>query len=365
MKKGLLPILLALVLGVATFFVGRRVLNNQTAAPKPVEGTIVLAAARPLPGGHQLTADDLKPAKTPVENITASMFREATEVESRVLAAPVEEGQILRQSLLAPEGTSSALQAKVPAGMRAVTVGVNEFSGLAGLITPGVRVDLIATLVDTVTNETFARTIVENVLVSAIGQNLESGKKEDLPNGARAQKTVTLLVTPTQAEAIDLAFTKSRPRLVLRSGGDEAPVEQPGVTLAELAGRTSRNRLTEEAAEKTGDVMEMLKSMREEMAKAARANEEAAREAVLAAMRQDEAPGVDEPTVQLHSVRLIRGGQVEHQEFDAEGRPTGSRGGPSAQPETPGATPKETERERQQVRIDDSAAADTTASVGE
>lgn len=356
MKKGLLPILLALVLGVATFFVGRRVLDSRDAAPAPVKGTMVLAAARPLPAGHRLTAQDLEPAETPVQNITATMFRDGKDVEDRVLAAPVEEGQILRQSLLAPEGTASALQARVPAGMRAVTVGVNEFSGLAGLITPGVRVDLIATLVDTVTNETFARTIVENVLVSAIGQNMDAGKNEDLPNGARSQKTVTLLVTPTQAEAIDLAFTKSRPRLVLRSGGDDAPVEEAGVTLAELAGRTSRNRLAEEAQEKTNDVMEMLKSMRDEMAQAARANEDA----MLAAMRQQSTPEAQEPALPPHSVRLIRGGQVEHQEFDVEGRPVGRNAPPAAGPS------KATEREQQQVRRDEGAASpDSTASVGE
>jgi len=210
--KALLPLLLALVLGVLTFFIGKRVLENQAKAAVPkTTGAKVLVASAALPAGHQLSSADLKFDETPGEKPSPTMFQDVKDLEGRVLVAPLEPGQVVRQSLLAPEGTSSALQSKVPAGMRAVTIAVNEFSGLAGLISPGVKVDLVATLTDNLSGETFAKTIVQNVTVSAVGRDLEAGSqanaKPDPRSAQRIHKTVTLLVTPSQAAAIDLAFS--------------------------------------------------------------------------------------------------------------------------------------------------------------
>jgi Flp pilus assembly protein CpaB len=226
--------------------------------------------------------------------------------------------------------------------MRAVTIAVNEFSGLAGLLVPGVKVDLVATLVDNVTAETFAKTIVQNVEVSAVGQEMELAQtaKNDPRNNPRAHKTVTLLVTPVQAAAIDLAFSKSKPRLVLRSIDDEAPVEDERVTMAELSGRAEEDRLASTAVDDSSSkVMDMLTAMQKQIQDVSKASQEAARQAAedMAQQAGGSQPGQEAST--LHSVRVFRGGAETREQFNADGSAAGTSGAKPAP-----APVKETQR---------------------
>ncbi|HLL88724.1 MAG TPA: Flp pilus assembly protein CpaB, partial [Tepidisphaeraceae bacterium] len=148
-------------------------------------------------------------------------------------------------------GTMGGLQAAVPAGKRAVTVEVNEVSGLSGMLRPGARVDIVATLTDEVTRETVTRAIVQNVPVSAVGTQMNKdgggGEVKDAANGVQV-KTVTLIVTPEQASALDLAYTRSRPRLVLRNAGEDDDSRFKPVTLQQLVRGTNPGASDEDRA---------------------------------------------------------------------------------------------------------------------
>jgi pilus assembly protein CpaB len=132
---------------------------------------------------------------------------------------------------MAPIDSPGGLQALVPEGMRAVTVEVNESSGIAGLLVPGARVDVIATLRDG--QDTVAKTIVENVRVTAVGRRLVRDPRDD---PSQAVRTVTLVMRPMDAEAVQLATTYGRPRLVLRGPADNTPTVSEGVSMSELVG---------------------------------------------------------------------------------------------------------------------------------
>jgi Flp pilus assembly protein CpaB len=126
--------------------------------------------------------------------------------------------------------------------MRAISVEVNEFSGVAGLITPGCRVDLIATINEGSDSMQVARTIVQNVKVTAVGRSTSgSGASEGAAD--ELSRSVTVLVSPTEAEAIDLACSTGRPRLVLRGGRDQQIEETPGISLSDLRGGAGRIEL--------------------------------------------------------------------------------------------------------------------------
>lgn len=379
--KALIPLMLALVLGVLTFVIGRRVLAKQVAPPQQA-GAQVLVAVAALPAGHLLAEGDVRLAETPIESLSATMFTKPADLKGRVLATAVEAGQVIRQSLLAPEGTASALQAKVPAGMRAVTIAVNEFSGLAGLISPGVKVDLIATLVDNVTGETFARTIVQNVEVSAVGRDLDPGSeanaKPDPRTAQRISKTVTLLVTSTQAAAIDLAFSKSKPRLVLRSSDDDATVDDGGVTLAELSGRAEQDRMAATTKDDSDSkLMEMLATMQKQIQDVSQASQDMARQAAQGMERSANGSQLTPEAAEaqqalLHSVRVFRGGAESREQFDEQGRAAGEVGKAGERPSgnapgnaaanppanAPAKPAAATGREKQQVKAPAPNAAD-------
>jgi pilus assembly protein CpaB len=120
--------------------------------------------------------------------------------------------------------------------MRAITIEVNEFNGVGGFLVPGCHVDVIATL-NGENNETFNRTVVQNVKVLAVNAHLSATGPGADPEPMRS---VTLLAVPKEAEAINLAAASGRPRFVLRAYGDDSTNLSEGVTLAELRGKIHR-----------------------------------------------------------------------------------------------------------------------------
>lgn len=220
-----------LAAGVAHFSIAER-----RPAAVPVKTVSVVVAKGALPPGHELVADDL--ALTPIAAKTppADSFTDATLVVGRVTAAPMVGGQPVLQSFLAPKGSVGGLQAMVPPGMRAITLDINESTGVAGLLNPGCHVDVVATSLDAGNmDKSVSRVIVQDAPILAMGQRLagpRSGGEKD--NGP--VRTVTLLVWPRDAEALDLGASAAHLRLALRGSGDTADADDTGVVMAELRG---------------------------------------------------------------------------------------------------------------------------------
>jgi pilus assembly protein CpaB len=228
--KAWIPLALALALGLAAAFMAKNLITGQNPVPRASDTTVtVVAAADSLQPGVQLAEEHLTTI-TLAGDVPEGAFTAKEPLIGRVLNVTVVKGQQITEAFLTPLGAGAGLQALVPAGMRAITVEVNEFSGMAGLINPGCRVDIVTTFNDQ--KGPMARIIVQNVKVTAVGAR--TGVQKDPEEGMA--RSVTLLVTPEQAEAIELATYASRPRLVLRSYGDNDPVEASGITVAELRG---------------------------------------------------------------------------------------------------------------------------------
>lgn len=235
--KTWIPLALAIVLGLVAMKIARDMIaKSGTGDQAPRNLTDVVVVKRNLPAGTALKADDL--ALTTMSNDVPpeSIFRNSAELEGRVINQALFKGQPVLESLLTPKGTGSGMQALVPKGMRAITVEINEFSGLAGFLVPGCRVDVVSTI-NGDAGETLSRTIVQNVEVTAIGRRnpATDGQQEQI-------KSVTLLVKPKEVEAIELATSTGRPRLVLRGSGDDSDAASIGITVAELRGRAQQRK---------------------------------------------------------------------------------------------------------------------------
>jgi pilus assembly protein CpaB len=116
---------------------------------------------------------------------------------------------------------SVALAVVLKPGMRAVSIGIDRVKAVGGLIQPGDRVDVIA-VPPRVGDETpQARTIIYGALVLASGMQMESvSQPSPLPGGQDASQnltTVTLGVTPAQADLLATADVNATLRLALRS----------------------------------------------------------------------------------------------------------------------------------------------------
>jgi Flp pilus assembly protein CpaB len=141
----------------------------------------------------------------------------------------------------------------VPEGMRAITLEVNEFSGVAGLLTPGSHVDLVQTIQSKDDKAgPMAKTLVENLKVIAVGRRLGNPPAANGDVDPPMVRSVTLLATTEQAVTIDLASHVGSPRLVLRNTMDDKHNDAKGVTVAELRGAdesASDNKLTDMMAQ--------------------------------------------------------------------------------------------------------------------
>ena len=124
----------------------------------------------------------------------------------------------------------------IPKGYRVVSVKVDDVSG-SGLILPGDRVDALVHLTEQQglgeANRSSTRTFLHNVKVFAVN-NVYS--RESNGSEAITAKTISLLVTPQQAELVTLANEMGKIRLVMRSADDETHEETGGVTQSQLLG---------------------------------------------------------------------------------------------------------------------------------
>ncbi|MBL8661839.1 MAG: Flp pilus assembly protein CpaB [Candidatus Odyssella sp.] len=210
-------------------------------------GVFVLVAAKDLPAGHIITVSDLRwqswpdksvPQQYVVKKDAASTDIPASYVGTVVRRGIVASGPITGDNLI-KLGDRGFLAAVLKPGHRAIAVRIDESTGVAGLIYPGDRVDVILTHEVGVKKEgerdsenrvRVSETILSNVRVIAIDQSLEDLKAQK-GVAARSPKTATLEVTPQQAEIITVATRMGTLTLTLQSlacAGGEAQSASTG-----------------------------------------------------------------------------------------------------------------------------------------
>ncbi len=171
----------------------------------------VLVAARDLEAGTRLAPDMLDVVRWPLGAGLNQPLRSPEEARERVLSSRVLRGEAVLPAKLAPQGEKGGLSAVLQEGQRAVTVKVNEIVGVAGFALPGNYVDVMVHTTDQ-QNQPVSRIVLERIQVLAVAQDV--APQENKP---RVVNAVTLLVTPEQAERMDLARSVGTLSLVLRN----------------------------------------------------------------------------------------------------------------------------------------------------
>jgi pilus assembly protein CpaB len=193
----------------------------------------VLVAAHPVRAGNLLKPEDLTGRTVTQAQAGIGASFDTPDARHALAGAMVrrsfDAGDIVRMSDVMRPGDHGFLAAVLGPGMVAVSVGVDAVSGAAGLIWPGDRVDLILT--QTIGDATVpigrrvaAETVLQDVRVIAIDQQLMQGVAPDSPEGKG--RTVTMEVTPAQAERVAVAVRIGALSLAVRSA-DNVPKATP------------------------------------------------------------------------------------------------------------------------------------------
>lgn len=246
--KTWLPLALAIVLGLfAAKFALDMIAKKRAGDAGNGKLVQVVVARQPIGAGEALTGENCKLGSVDAGNVPDGSFRSISDLEGNKRVAQVQlvTGEPVTENLLAPLGTGVGLQAVIPPGKRAISIEINEFSGVGGMLIPGCHVDVLATVQGENGGEMISRTIVQDIQVSAVGQRMinqpppTASPDEKKNDGPQVVRSVTLLATPGEAEAIELASASGRPRLVLRSGADKQITQSSGVTASNLRGTSS------------------------------------------------------------------------------------------------------------------------------
>ena len=220
------------VAGAASYGVYRTV-QRMPVRQVEVANYKVVVAAKSLGMGARLTANDVKLVAWPSSSPVAGGHPDVQAVINRGLLSAVLENEPITEGRLAPLEAGAGLSPTIPAGMRAMSVKVNEVVGVAGFVVPGTKVDVLVTLGST--TESMTRTVASNVQVLTAGTRYDQEKAKD---GEPIPSTVvTLMVTPVDAERIALAQSQGQIMLSLRNPLDIDATETQGVRTASLFGQ--------------------------------------------------------------------------------------------------------------------------------
>jgi pilus assembly protein CpaB len=226
--KGFTYMGIAVVAGLlATFGMQRYVAQKTYVAPVST-GQVAVANADLSPG-IALAAGSVKIVSWPRELIPPQSASTLQQVEGRVAVTPISNGEPVLFSKLAPVGTAAGLSSLLDESKRALTVRVDDVSGVAGFVHPRDKVDILVDMKMQSGNDSFSKTILQNITVMTIGQTWE--EKENKPV---VVNTVTMEVTPEQAEILNLASSEGKIRLALRGRRNENIVETSGVVSSQL-----------------------------------------------------------------------------------------------------------------------------------
>jgi pilus assembly protein CpaB len=208
-------------------FVNYEIRKASIPAPVIVMKQIVVAAG-PLPLGTVLTSKDLRVIPWPSGAPVANMFSRVEDCENRALITSVVLNEPILESKLAPTAAGGGLAATIPEGMRAISASVNDVVAVAGFVTPGAMVDVLATGA-TKDSGNVTKTVLENVRVLAANQRIESlnGRPQNVA-------VITLLVTPEDAAKVVMASNSGKIQLALRNTIDSAAANPAPVLQASI-----------------------------------------------------------------------------------------------------------------------------------
>ncbi|HXG50513.1 MAG TPA: Flp pilus assembly protein CpaB [candidate division Zixibacteria bacterium] len=193
----------------------------------------VVVAGKDIAAGSTITEamlkdNTIKAVKWPKASVPVGSFSDPKQVVGKVNRVKILANEPILESRLAGEG--AGLTVRLEPGKRAMAVRVDEIVGVSGFIVPDDRVDVILTTTPIGGGDTkVSKIVLQNKRVLSVAQSTE--QKDGKPQIARS---ITLEVTPEEAEKLSLASQEGQIVLALRGLGDDALATTTGSRKGDL-----------------------------------------------------------------------------------------------------------------------------------
>lgn len=204
----------------------------QQLAPAPVASTgRFLVAARGVPAGTLIRDDDFRPQDVPLANLPEGALADTpdnrVQIRGALVRTYIDQRDVVTAAMVLRPRERGFLAAVLAPGSRAVSIPVDPISGVAGLIWPGDRVDLILVQESAVEGASAAQRIFSEVMLAdvrviAIDQLLVQGASSADGTTGHLARVITLQVTEEEAQRVAVGTRLGRLQLTIRAA-DPAP----------------------------------------------------------------------------------------------------------------------------------------------
>ncbi|MBS3938165.1 MAG: Flp pilus assembly protein CpaB [Peptococcaceae bacterium] len=221
-RLALLAIVCALMVGLG----GYMFLSNleSMAIAKSTEEVVV--ATKNIPARVAITPDMVTVVRIPIGTRHQSSVRHESEVVGAFTIQPIIQGEQIITPRLFASAAQSGLSFLLNLGYRAMSIRIDEQIAVANQVRPGDFVDIIVSYDLPTQERTPASSLVlQNIRVLAVGEAVTPGATP-----SAAAETMTLEVTPEQAERLVWAEDYGKIRLLLRPVADHLKVTTQGIT---------------------------------------------------------------------------------------------------------------------------------------
>ncbi len=230
MKVNKRILLIGILLGLITVFFLNRYINSlsevKEAAAAATSYVEVVVAAKSIPEHVTITQDMVTIASIPEEAVHPDSIKSMEEVVGGISRSEIINGEQILAGRIATEDIKATLSYQVPDNMRAITIPVNEVTGVANYISVGDMVDILVSYDFEVVQPNgeekeipYTYTQLQNIEVLALG-GLKAPAVEGTPQEIQQPATITILVNPQQAEVVAFANINGQFHLTLRNPVD-------------------------------------------------------------------------------------------------------------------------------------------------
>lgn len=281
-------------MGLVAFYISEQ--EKRLTESHGVPTTVVVAKVN-INEMQQLDSTMLDVRTVPGTYGQPGVVKDPKDIEGMVALVPIREGEQIVVTKLAPKGAQTGLAPQVAANKRAMSIQVSDDTGVSKLIKPGDYVDIVGSVSypgPDGARFTELKTFLQNIRILATGEMVTNNLPQIYETDPLTQKkvavsgradqnfsTITVEVTPDQAQVLILAQEGSKLYLTLRNPVDRVETQVGSTTIDELLGPDSKRAETRERLQR-------------------QAAEEARRQAELERLRlQQQTPGERQPAAAI------------------------------------------------------------------
>lgn len=192
----------------------------------------VVVAANEIPSGSTITAESLKTIEVPSAYVSSGAVSNAEDFVGQTAITRIDANTQITNSSVAGGRNTGSLANSLAAGYKAVTISVDSVQGFSGMLRAGDTVDVLTTSssmggsgLERITGSALVIALDGNLFTQSTGGTTAMGSTSSSSNTSSSYSTITLEVTPNEADAIRAAQAAGGISLELHSTAKSGSAE--------------------------------------------------------------------------------------------------------------------------------------------